>query len=214
MGEVTIAAMREEYEAAGLDEADVSPDPVEQFRRWFEAAVMAELYEPNAMILATADVDGRPSARAVLLKGFDHTGFMFYTNYGSRKAIELASKPRAAAVFLWTQLHRQVRLEGLVEKVDPASSDAYFASRPRGAQLAASVSPQSQVIASRAILEQSLERLEVEVGDRSIDRPPLWGGYRIVPDEFEFWQGRPHRLHDRLRYRLSGDQWVIERLAP
>ncbi len=206
--------LRREYEGEPFDEGSAADDPVEQFRRWFEAALGAGLDDANAMVLATADVAGRPSARVVLLKGYGPDGFVFYTNYGSRKAAELAANPRAELVFYWPPLHRQVRIAGAVTKVPAAESEAYFASRPRGAQLGAVASRQSAVVAGRAELEERYRRAEAEHAGRAVPRPPGWGGYRLRPDEFEFWQGRENRLHDRLRYRRAEGGWARERLAP
>jgi pyridoxamine 5'-phosphate oxidase len=208
--------MRKEYMARGLDESAVDADPIRQFGAWFDEAVAAHLIEPNAMALATATPDGRPSVRMVLLKGVDETGFVFYTNYESRKGLELAANPRAALDFFWVELERQVRIEGWVERVAPEQSDAYFASRPRGSQLGAAASHQSTVLPSRKPLEQRLAELEAEyAGVEAIPRPEYWGGYRVVPEVMEFWQGRPNRLHDRLRYtRRANGSWSIDRLSP
>jgi pyridoxamine 5'-phosphate oxidase len=206
--------MRREYTREGLAEADVDADPVVQFGRWFEQATQAGLLEPSAMTLATATPDGRPSARMVLLRGFDERGFCFYTNYQSRKAAELAANPRAALVFWWDALERQVRIEGRVEPTSRAESEAYFASRPPGSQLSAAASPQSRVIDDRATLERRVAELAASHQDGQVPLPDFWGGYRLTPEVIEFWQGRPNRLHDRLRYRRAGDAWVIERLAP
>ena len=212
---MSIADLRQEYMFRGLDESDLDPDPFVQFRSWFDQAVAAQVPEPNAMTLATAGADCRPSARLVLLKGFDASGFVFYTNYESRKARELAANPWAALVFFWPQLARQVRIEGQVEPVAPHESDAYFHSRPRGSQLGAWASHQSQVISSRAVLDQRMQELTAAYQARPVPRPPYWGGYRLAPTLVEFWQGRPNRLHDRLRYRrLEDGGWLIERLAP
>jgi pyridoxamine 5'-phosphate oxidase len=205
--------MRREYTRETLAEADVDADPVAQFGRWFEQATQAGLLEPSAMTLATATPDGHPSARMVLLRGFDERGFCFYTNYESRKAAELAANPRAALVFWWDALERQVRIEGRVEPTSRAESEAYFASRPPGSQLGAAASPQSRVI-DRATLERRVTELATSLRDGKIPLPDFWGGYRLTPEVVEFWQGRPNRLHDRLRYRRAGDAWVIERLAP
>jgi pyridoxamine 5'-phosphate oxidase len=205
--------MRREYAREALAEADVDADPVVQFGRWFEQATQAGLLEPSAMTLATATPDGRSSARMVLLRGFDERGFCFYTNYESRKAAELAANPRAALVFWWDALERQVRIEGRVEPTSRAESEAYFASRPPGSQLSAAASPQSQVI-DRATLERRVAELATSLPDGTVPLPDFWGGYRLAPEVVEFWQGRPNRLHDRLRYRRAGDAWVIERLAP
>lgn len=197
-----------------LDEAHVDADPIVQFGHWFADAETADLIEPTAMTLATADAGGRPSARMVLLKGFDQRGFVFYTNYGSRKADELAGNPSAALVFWWPSLQRQVRVEGIVERVTREESEAYFRTRPLGSQLGAWASAQSQVIAGRAELERRLEELEARYGDGEVPLPPFWGGYRVHPEVIEFWQNRPNRLHDRLRYRRVPDGWTIERLSP
>jgi pyridoxamine 5'-phosphate oxidase len=206
--------MRRDYTRAGMAEADVDADPVVQFGRWFEQAEQAGLVEPTAMALATATPDGRPSARMVLLRGFDERGFVFYTNYSSSKGAELAANPRAALVFWWDKLERQVRIEGRVEQTSRQESEAYFRSRPPGSQLSAAASPQSQVIDGRAMLEERVARLATGYPDGEVPLPSFWGGYRLAHEVVEFWQGRPNRLHDRLRYRRSGDTWKIERLAP
>jgi pyridoxamine 5'-phosphate oxidase len=205
--------MRWEYAREALAEADVDADPVVQFGRWFEQATQAGLLEPSAMTLATATPDGRPSARMVLLRGFDERGFCFYTNYESRKAAELAANPRAALVLWWDALERQVRIEGRVEPTSRAESEAYFASPPPRRPQSAAASPQSQVI-DRATLERRVAELATSLPDGMVPLPDFWGGYRLTPEVVEFWQGRPNRLHDRLRYRRAGDAWVIERLAP
>jgi pyridoxamine 5'-phosphate oxidase len=206
--------MRREYTREALAEADVDPDPVVQFGRWFEQAEEAGLLEPTAMTLATATPDGRPSARMVLLRGFDERGFCFYTNYESRKGVELAANPRAALVFWWGELERQVRIEGPVAPTSRAESEAYFHSRPPGSQLSAAASPQSRVIQDRAVLERRVADLAAGSADGQVPLPDFWGGYRLTHEVVEFWQGRPNRLHDRLRYRRAGDAWKIERLAP
>ncbi len=210
---MSIADIRINYTYGELSEADIVADPLIQFQTWFDQALAAGVPEPNAMTVASVGADGRPSARMLLLKGVDH-GFVFYTNYTSRKASELDEQPFAALVFYWHALHRQVRIEGRIERVAAAESDAYYVSRPIGSQLGAWASNQSQVIPDRIILEQRMAELEQEYANRSILRPPQWGGYRLLPDVIEFWQGRPSRLHDRLRYRLADGVWVLERLAP
>jgi pyridoxamine 5'-phosphate oxidase len=200
--------------AAGLAEADALADPIAQFERWFDDARRAGLHEPNAMTLATVDAAGRPAARMVLLKGVDARGLSFYTNRDSRKARELLANPQAALVFWWGPLQRQVRFEGTVEELDAAAADAYFASRPKGSQLAAWASTQSTVIPDRAALEAEERRQRERFGDGEVPRPPFWGGYRLVPAVVEFWHGRESRLHDRLRYARTPEGWRIERLAP
>ena len=210
-----VTDLRKEYARAGLTESGADPDPVEQFRRWFEEALAADLHEPNAMTLATAAPGGRPSARIVLLKGFDERGFVFYTNYEGRKARELEDNPYCTLLFYWGELERQVRVEGRASRISKEESDAYFASRPRGSRLGAWASEQSRTIESREALEDRLRELQERYpDDAEIPRPPFWGGYRIEPDSVEFWQGRENRLHDRLIYRRSERGWKIERLQP
>lgn len=212
--EISIADLRQNYTRAGLSEADADCNPMKQFRRWFEDAVAAQLLEPNAMTLATVTPEGKASARIVLLKNLDERGFIFYTNYDSNKGRQLSQNSHAALVFWWSELERQVRIEGMVEKVSPKESDAYFQSRPVGSRLGAWVSKQSQVIESREVLEQHLEALKEKFANQPIPRPPHWGGFRVIPTAIEFWQGRPSRLHDRLRYRLENGSWIRERLSP
>jgi pyridoxamine 5'-phosphate oxidase len=210
-----VAALRRDYALMSLSESDVDADPIVQFTRWFEQALAGEITEPNAMTVATATRDGIPSARMVLLKGFDERGFVFYTNYESQKGRELAENPVAALVFHWVELHRQVRVAGVVERVSAEESDAYFQSRPRGSRLGAWVSHQSAVLTGREELEVRLAALVAQYGEGEIPLPPYWGGYRVIPASVEFWQGRPSRLHDRLRYsRQPDDSWRIERLSP
>lgn len=210
-----LADMRRVYETDGLDVGDLAAGWLEQFERWLAEAIDAGLTEANAMVLATADAAGRPSARTVLLKGVDDRGFVLYTNLSSRKAREAAANPRAALVFPWLAVHRQVVVDGTVEVVPDAEADAYFARRPRGAQLGAHASAQSQPIASREALEQAWAAAAVRVGEgQHVPRPPGWGGLRVRPDAVEFWQGRRDRLHDRLRFRREAQTWRVERLAP
>jgi len=210
----SLADLRLNYTRHQLAETDVDPDPLKQFHDWFGEAVQAEVLEPNAMTLATVTPTGAPSARMVLLKGLDDRGFVFYTNYDSRKGQELAETPQAALVFWWAELERQVRIEGRVERVSNEEADAYFHSRPLDSRLGAWVSEQSRVIASREVLEQRFQDLQQQYQDQPIPRPPHWGGFRVVPQLIEFWQGRPNRLHDRLRYCRDEEHWRIERLAP
>ena len=211
---VSIGDLRRDYARARLDEASVSPDPLVEFARWFEEAVTAEARDPNAMTLATSSVDGAPSARIVLLKGFDKRGFVFFTDYRSRKGLELAKNPRAALVFYWPELERQVRITGSASATEREESERYFRSRPRGSRLSAWISHQSQVIPSRQQLEAQIPELERRYTGDEVPLPPHWGGFRLRPDTIEFWQGRANRLHDRLRYVWHGEGWRIERLSP
>jgi pyridoxamine 5'-phosphate oxidase len=210
----SIADLRKEYTHAGLREADADRDPIEQFRRWFEEALDADLHEPNAMTLATATPEGRPSARVLLLKGFDEKGFIFYTNYEGRKSQKLERNPYCALVFYWGELERQVRIEGRATRVSKEESDAYYASRPWGSKLGAWASEQSRPIEDRGRLEKRLRELEAQYEGREVPRPPFWGGYRVEPEGIEFWQGRENRLHDRLLYRRSKSGWDMVRLQP
>lgn len=210
----SIADLRRDYRAHSLSEADVDADPIVQFRRWFDDALRADVMEPTAMTLATASRDGVPSARIVLLKDVGPKGFTFFTNYSSAKGLEIDANPRVALVWFWAELERQVRVTGAVARVDEAESDAYFHSRPLDSRHGAWASPQSQVIADRAVLESQLSDAISRFGD-GVPRPPHWGGYLVAPTAIEFWQGRPNRLHDRLRYRRDASgSWHIERLAP
>lgn len=211
----SIASMRQEYSAGGLSEAEAGGDPFALFRRWFEQAVAAGIHEPNAMVLATATGEGMPSARLVLLKLLDGRGFTFFTNFDSRKGREMAANPSVALVFPWHALERQVRVEGTVEVVTPEESDSYFATRPLGSRLGAWASAQSRAIPDRAFLEAQHAELLAKYPDGNVPRPPNWGGYRVLPALFEFWQGRPSRLHDRIQFTRAADgSWTRCRLAP
>ncbi|QOV22734.1 pyridoxamine 5'-phosphate oxidase [Anabaenopsis elenkinii] len=211
----TLADLRKDYTLQDLSETAIDPNPVIQFKKWFEQVLAAQIPEPNAMTLATATPDGKPSARMVLLKDFDEQGFVLFTNYNSHKGQELAANPQAALVFWWAELERQVRIVGTVEKISPQQSDSYFEMRPPNSRLGAWASNQSQVIVSREVLEQQLEEFQRQYANQEVPRPPHWGGYRVIPREIEFWQGRPSRLHDRLLYtRWDNGSWKIERLSP
>jgi pyridoxamine 5'-phosphate oxidase len=211
---MSIPDLRREYAAARLDETGVDPDPIRQFAQWFDDTRRAELTEPNAMTLATAAADGAPSARIVLLKAADERGFTFFTDYRSRKGRELEANPRAALVFHWAELERQVRIAGTVTRVSREENEAYFLSRPRGSRLGAWTSHQSTVIGSRADLDERLEAMTARFDGGDVPLPPYWGGFRVRPYTIEFWQGRENRLHDRIRYRREGGAWRVERLAP
>jgi pyridoxamine 5'-phosphate oxidase len=212
---VFLESLRSNYALSGLNETDLLDTPFQQFQRWLEQAIAAKLPEPNAMTLATLSTEGKPIARMVLLKGLDEKGFVFYTNYDSAKGKQLTETDSAALVFWWAGLERQVRVEGMVEKVSSEESDAYFQSRPKASQLGAWASPQSQVIENREVLEKRLAQLEEKYAIEKVPRPPHWGGFLVIPTAIEFWQGRPSRLHDRIRYELDekGD-WFYQRLAP
>jgi len=209
-----IQNLRQDYRAAELAEADVDKSPILQFEKWFKQALDAQLYEPNVMTLATADLSGKPSARVLLLKEFDEKGFVFYTNYASAKGKQLDENPQAAMVFFWAELERQVRIEGSISKVSEEASSAYFHSRPKGSQIGATASPQSAEIPSREMLENRVKALTSEYSEKEIPRPEHWGGYVLQPSHIEFWQGRPSRLHDRITYNLVDGIWKISRLAP
>jgi pyridoxamine 5'-phosphate oxidase len=211
---VTLADLRKEYALAGLNEKDLARDWFRQFEKWFQEAEAAKLTEPNAMTLSTASRDGKPSARTVLLKAVDGRGFVFFSNYESRKGRELEANPHASLVFPWLALERQVLVEGAVTKVAREESEAYFHSRPRASQLGAWVSQQSAIIAGRKVLEEAMKALETKYAGQEVPLPPHWGGWRLAPETVEFWQGRRSRLHDRLRYRRVKDGWTVERLAP
>ena len=209
-----LAELRTDYETTGLSRASLAPDPVSQFDRWMNEAIEAGVPQANAMVLSTSDTGGRASSRAVLLKDYGEQGFLFFTNLESRKGRELLSNPWAALCFVWIDLHRQVRLEGPIEFASDRESDEYFESRPRQSQLASAASPQSRVVADQRSLRILVEKLSAATGDGPVSRPGHWAGVRVRPDTVEFWQGRPHRLHDRLVYTRQGDGWTIERLAP
>lgn len=211
---VDIDALRRDYTRGGLDRDDLAADPFEQFRLWFEQAQSAEVVEPNAMSIATADANGRVSLRTVLLKYFGHDGFVFFTNYESRKAADIIVNPQVALLFPWLALERQVRIEGRAERISKADSLAYFLKRPHGSQLGAWVSQQSSIVGSRQLLEMKLDEMKRKFSKGEVPLPSFWGGYRVRASVFEFWQGRPNRLHDRFQYNPEGERWRIERLAP
>ena len=211
----SIADIRKDYQMQSLLETDVAQDPFDQFANWWDDAMKSELDEINAMTLATASATGMPAARIVLLKSFSADGFVFFTNYNSQKGIELQENPFASLVFFWKELERQVRISGRVEKVSAAESDAYFHSRPEGSRIGAWASPQSSVIASREVIETNITMIEQQFTEGEISRPPHWGGYVVIPEVIEFWQGRPSRLHDRIQYsKMAAGSWKVERLAP
>ena len=212
--QLNLQNLRQDYRMASLSESDVAADPILQFQKWFSEAVNAKLYEPNVMTFATADSDGKPSARIVLLKGFDEQGFIFYTNYESKKAQDLVENPQAALVFFWAELERQIRIEGIVSKVDKEISEAYFQSRPIGSQIGAIASAQSSVLMDRSILEERVAELTAQYEGKTIPKPEHWGGYLVEPKHIEFWQGRSSRLHDRITYDYTDGSWKINRLAP
>ncbi|MEJ7626449.1 MAG: pyridoxamine 5'-phosphate oxidase [Ferruginibacter sp.] len=210
---IDISAIRKDYRFKELNEAEVNSDPIIQFRSWWSDAMESKIEEVNAMTLATADENGKPSSRIVLLKGFDEKGFVFFTNYKSRKAADLETNPQASLVFFWKELERQVRIDGVVEKISEKESDTYFQSRPQGSRIGAWASPQSQEITSRLEIEKRMEELQKKYTGY-IPCPPHWGGYIVKPLQIEFWQGRPNRLHDRICFTLTKKNWVITRLAP
>ncbi|SFV31115.1 pyridoxamine 5'-phosphate oxidase [Thermoflavifilum thermophilum] len=209
-----ISDLRREYSRAALDETQIADNPFVQFKNWFQQALESHILDANAMVLATCGEDGQPSARVVLLKEFDERGMVFYTHYESRKARNLATNPRAALLFYWRELERQVRIEGQVEKLTAKENETYFLSRPFESQISAWASPQSQPVPDRATLEAAVEAYRKQFQHEPVSCPPFWGGYRLIPHYFEFWQGREHRLHDRIIYQKSGGKWTIGRLAP
>lgn len=211
---MSISDIRKEYMRESLTEGDVERNPYVQFGRWWNEALGAEIDEVNAMTLATANAAGKPSARIVLLKGYDETGFVFFTNYLSRKGQEIAENGQATLLFFWKELERQVRIEGRIEKISAEESDDYFYSRPEGSRIGAWSSPQSRVIKDRSVIEENVKQYTSKFSDGNIPRPDHWGGYRVIPETIEFWQGRPSRLHDRILYTADQNNWVIQRLAP
>jgi len=211
---MSISSIRKDYQLQSLSESDVKQDPIEQFGKWWDEAIASSIDEVNAMTLSTVTAEGKPSARIVLLKGFDERGFVFFTNYESNKGAQLTANPFASLVFFWKELERQVRIEGSCVRVSEEESDVYFQSRPLGSRLGAWASPQSEVISNRSVIEKELETVATRYAEGDVPRPAHWGGYRVIPESIEFWQGRPSRLHDRLKYsRISGN-WTIQRLAP
>ena len=214
MTTTNIATIRKEYKLKSLLEEKVDADPIKQFQQWWKEALESNVEEPNAMTLATCTKKGKPSARIVLLKGLNNNGFVFFTNYQSKKGTELDENPNAALIFFWKELERQVRIEGSVKKLSEKESDDYFVLRPEQSRIGAWSSPQSKVIKNREVLEEMFTRYTIKFTDGTIKRPPHWGGYIVTPELIEFWQGRPNRLHDRLQYTLKKDEWEIERLAP
>lgn len=209
-----LSELRRDYVTGGLSEADLADEPVAMFRSWMHDALRAGIHEPNAFVLSTVSSQGLPASRIVLLKGLDERGFVFFTNYGSRKAADLSVNPACALLFPWHVLERQVRVEGTATALSEQENDAYFATRPRASQIGAWASPQSEVVADRSVLDQLYKEMEERFGDGDIPRPEQWGGFCVVPEVVEFWQGRRSRMHDRLRYRRTSDGWVTERLAP
>ena len=214
MAELNIADIRKEYKLQSLLESDIDADPVRQFQKWWNEAMMSDIEEPNAMTISTSNKNGKPSARIVLLKGLSNDGFVFFTNYESRKGKELKENPYASLLFFWKELERQVRIEGTVTKTDEEKSTEYFLTRPDASKIGAWSSPQSKVIKSREVLEKNVIKYQQQFKEGNIPRPTHWGGYIVKPTLIEFWQGRPSRLHDRIQYRLANNKWIIERLAP
>lgn len=209
-----LSSIRKDYTLQSLNETDVETHPIAQFTKWWQEAINSEIDEVNAMTLATVTADNKPNARIVLLKGYNENGFVFYTNYNSKKGKEIERNPFACLVFFWKELQRQIRIEGEIEKVSDEENNEYFESRPQGSKMGAWASPQSTVIQNRAIIEESFINCEKRFSDGNIPRPSHWGGYVVKPIQIEFWQGRSNRLHDRIRYSLKNDEWIIERLAP